>query len=683
MFGLTVAIVAAICLTMYVVADNALTELAYQDGKSISLRYASDISGTLNRAMNTAHVVAESFAGMKEAGYTNRDAYSALIKQVLIDHPDYLSVWTVWAPNALDGNDSAYSNKPGYDSTGRFIPVWSRALGPIRLDPALDYETPGAGDYYQVPMKSGDSMLMEPYFYSYTGKKQDTLHITSIAVPIVVNGTRVGVAGIDFSLATLQKMVTSIHPFETGYGVLMSNSGTRVAHEKTDLIGTKVGNDTPEQKDALIAAIAGGHEYTLIKHNLATGAISYLAYEPVAIENTTKPWSFVIILPLAKILSGVTGLLYVSIAIGLIGAILSIVLLYLLASALVRPIQTTTAALDEFARGDFRLEGKTRADSEMMLRRQDELGDAARSLLALRESIAAAVRAIRTSADELTRGSEEVSGAAETLSQGATQQASSGEELSASMEEMAATIRTTMENADSTEEISSRTAVDATTGGSAVGEAVEAMTHIAEKIGIIEEIARQTNLLALNAAIEAARAGDAGRGFAVVASEIRKLAERSQKAAGEITGLADSSVSVSRKAGELINAIVPNINSTADLVHEIAAGSREQTAGVEQINNALTQLDGVIQQNATSAEQLAAMSRNLNSQAGSLFEAVSFFTVDAAVQNVKPAAAMREETGITLAEPAGNGHASRPTRAAAELSRRRELVPADEDFEEF
>jgi methyl-accepting chemotaxis protein len=196
------------------------------------------------------------------------------------------------------------------------------------------------------------------------------------------------------------------------------------------------------------------------------------------------------------------------------------------------------------------------------------------------------------------------------------------------MEQMASNIKQNADNAQQTEKIALKAAQDAREGGKAVAETVGAMKEIAAKITIVEEIARQTNLLALNAAIEAARAGEHGKGFAVVASEVRKLAERSQTAAAEISKLSRSSVDVAEKAGEMLGRIVPDIQRTAELVQEINAASNEQNSGAEQINKAIQQLDQVIQQNASATEETASTSEELSSQSEQLLESIGFFKID-------------------------------------------------------
>jgi len=241
-------------------------------------------------------------------------------------------------------------------------------------------------------------------------------------------------------------------------------------------------------------------------------------------------------------------------------------------------------------------------------------------------SIRMVVAEILAASENVAAGSQEISSSAEEMSQGATEQAAAAEEASASMEEMSANIRQNADNALQTEKIAVQSAADAREGGQAVAGTVNAMKEIAGKISIIEEIARQTNLLALNAAIEAARAGEHGKGFAVVASEVRKLAERSQKAASEISELSSSSVAVAEKAGAMLERMVPDIQRTAELVQEISASCREQDSGAVQINKAIQQLDLVIQQNASAAEEMSSTSEELAGQAEQLQSAIALMT---------------------------------------------------------
>ncbi len=265
-------------------------------------------------------------------------------------------------------------------------------------------------------------------------------------------------------------------------------------------------------------------------------------------------------------------------------------------------------------------------------------GDAeslAASMKNMVESLQDVVTRVSDAGDRVTNTSAEINDSAQALSQGATEQAASAEEVSSSMEQMGANIRQNSDNAMEAEKISQKAAQNAEEGGGAVTRTVEAMREISDKINIIDEIARNTNLLALNAAIEAARAGEQGKGFAVVASEVRKLAERSQQAAGEIADLSRSSVDVAENAGKTISAIIPDIRRTAELVQEISSASKEQNTGAEQINQALLQLDKVVQQNAGAAEEMASMSEQLHDQAEQLQSVISFFQVDERSETVR------------------------------------------------
>jgi methyl-accepting chemotaxis protein len=292
---------------------------------------------------------------------------------------------------------------------------------------------------------------------------------------------------------------------------------------------------------------------------------------------------------------------------------------------------------------------------------KDEIGDLLEHVNTMIERLRGVVTDALSASDNVSSGSQELSSSAEALSQGATEQAAAAEEASASMEEMAANIKQNADNAAQTEKIARQSSKDAEASGEAVGRAVGAMRTIADKISIVQEIARQTDLLALNAAVEAARAGEHGKGFAVVASEVRKLAERSQVAASEIGLVSSETVAVAAEAGAMLNRLVPDIRKTAELVSEISAACREQDIGASQINEAIQQLDKVTQTNASASEQMSATSEELAAQAEELQASISFFRIDGGAHNaLDPVDDLRGVAKRMAYSEVGRGNARTP-----------------------
>ena len=303
----------------------------------------------------------------------------------------------------------------------------------------------------------------------------------------------------------------------------------------------------------------------------------------------------------------------------LIGIAVGILLAVCIGRKITRPIEQAVAFAEAMSKGDF--------TQTLDVTQKDEIGILAGALNQMVSRLREAVGGVITASDHVASGSRGLSATAEQMSQGTTEQAASVEEVSASMDQMTSNIQQNADNSQQTEGIAQQAASDAVQGGEAVKQTVAAMRDIASKISIIENIARQTNLLALNAAIEAARAGDAGKGFAVVAAEVRKLAERSQTAAGDISKLSGNSVEVAERAGTLLTQLVPAIQKTSELVQEISAACNEQNAGAGQINKAVQQVDSVIQQSASSAEEMASISEELSGQAEQLQASMAFFRV--------------------------------------------------------
>ncbi|KAB1442278.1 methyl-accepting chemotaxis protein [Pseudodesulfovibrio senegalensis] len=535
------------------------------------------------------------------------DTFTRLLKA----HPGYAYVYA-----GLE--DGGYDQAPGADGMQGYDP---------RKRP-----------WYKETMASADDVVLLSAYITTEGVPDSgvTAKIRDSS------GKIIGVSAIDISLAGLTELTSSIRLGRTGYTMLVQGDGTILSDPLHEDYLFKNVSEVGGGMLAPVASSEGG-----IVADLTVDGKDMMA--SVLVSKNTG-WKLVTLSERDEIMGPAHSATLRTVSIGLIVAVLFGIAGWRVASSMSTPIVESGMFAKRIAQGDL--------TADIQHQGRDEVGMLAGDLREMGGRLQNVVGKVRTAVDGVASGSEELSSTAETLSQGATEQAANVEEVSSSMEEMLSNIRQTAENSRETEKTALASAKDAQEGGKAVRETVDAMKQIAEKISVVEEIARQTNLLALNAAIEAARAGEHGKGFAVVAAEVRKLAERSGLAAAEISELSDSSVSVAESAGEMLDRMVPDIRRTAELIQEITAATNEQNAGADTVNRAIQQLDSVIQQIASAAEEMSSTSEELAAQAAHLSQTMDFFNTD-------------------------SGEARRALRAANVRAVGQQAVPALEAEDEF
>jgi methyl-accepting chemotaxis protein len=490
-------------------------------------------------------------------------------------------------------------NAAGERATGTYIPTSS-----------VVYETVMQGETYR-----GRAFVVDAWYISVyepiLDAGGDTVGVLYVGVP-------------QASLDMLRPRIRDVHVGESGYAYLIDGEGNVLIHP--ELEGQTVANH--EIYGRVLEAKTGELTFEIDGRTRRDFLGYYENMDWIVGVATYNDEMFAAITRIVRaIIAGMVAVLLIDLVIG-----------FVFGNSIGKPIAASAARMQEVADGRISLR---RASTN----RKDEVGTLSEAIERMSYSLATIVERITGAANQISSGSSQVANSSESVSQGAGIQASSVEEVSASLSQLAEKVDRNADDAQKTAEISRETTETAGRGEAAIKKALTAIEDIASRITIIQEISRNTNLLALNAAIEAARAGEHGKGFAVVASEVRKLAERSQKAAEEVADLSADGLAVAEEAGSYLNEIFPRVRSTAELVEGMNVAAREQATSIQEIEKAVGQLDNVIQQNAAASEELSSMSEELSAQSAELLETISVLTV--------------------IDEDNGEGHARPPRRLAA------------------
>ncbi|MET0259345.1 MAG: methyl-accepting chemotaxis protein [Methylobacterium sp.] len=573
------------------------------------------LTSSIMELAGAARTTADTIGKRHALGDRDRRAIKGSLEPSIADYPQVVGSWFLEAQDRpFDGQTIRDDVELGASKEGYLNPIWTRST-----DGSVVYGTYSNNfqeSFWTTSEQSRKAAATPPYLDPLAQPPQ---LMVSITFPVMSGAKFLGVSGVDVGLARISERLTAIKPFGVGQVSLLTGDGNWIAHpdagKRTTAYGTGPG------ADALAAAISDG------QHHLATGAFETLEGEtqrtfvPFDLPGLSTRWIVVVDVPTSVMAAPVQAQLWTMLIGGAVILASTILMLAMIVRLVVtQRVRQASGLAKAISAGDLsqRVEAKA----------QDEIGDLLRAMNDMSAKLSETVGSVLGSAERVANGSALSTRTAEQLSSGSTEQAAASEQASAAVEQMTANVRQNADNATTTEKIASQASLNAEQTGAAVAKSVEAMRTIAEKIRIVQEIARQTDLLALNAAIEAARAGAHGKGFAVVASEVRKLAERSQLAATEIGTLSSDTLHVSEEAGMMLERLVPDIRRTAELVSEISAACREQSVGIEQINQAITQLDQVTQTNAGAANEMAATAGELSGEAFRLNDSASFFQLE-------------------------------------------------------
>ncbi len=581
--------------------------------QTLAREYAQRVKSDLNVEMDYARCMSNTFQTYNTTpADVRKDIHKSILKSIAESNPNFIAVWATFQLSTID---------PKWDKEyGREDYTYYREKNEIKyLEEQLDltgFSTSGL--YYKIYTNAVETVT-DPYFYSYDNSENNQILETSVCIPIKVNGKYVGLTGIDLSVERFKDVIEQIKPYEGSFAMLLSNNGTLIYHPQKELIGKLFSEVEKDQNDKyhVIDSIQKGRDFSL---NLDQNGESYQAsFASFTIGQAQTPWSLAVVVPLAQIVKEANNELVLLIIFGILGLVALGTVVFFVAWKITKPIQQSVEFAEKISNGDL--------TAKINIKAQDEVAVLIQSLKKMTERLNNVISKVNSGSDQVSEDGYFLTEKAEMLSRGAMEQASSTEEISSLIDTISANIQLNTQNAHKTSTLSDLANLHVKEGYDSMQLSVKAMHQIAEKINIVTDIAFQTNLLALNAAIEAARAGEKGRGFAVVATEVRKLAERSRIAAEEIIKVTNDGLDKAMQAGKKFEDIVPEIEKTNTLVKEIYLAGNEHVNSIEHINEAISRLSSIAQQNAESSETITSHAKDLLAQAENLREIVKTFKI--------------------------------------------------------